>query len=98
MCDIELVCVFFVSGAREINVFIHFRCDSLGFGISQMWGKRGVGTVLRTISPRKLKASGDDASKMIVGVASPFFSGILLSRKPPKTLGKCLVCKKNDGG
>ena len=32
-----------------------------------------------------------------LGVTSPFFPGILLSRKPPKTLGKWLVFEKNDG-
>ena len=30
----------------------------------------------------------------VLGVASPFFSGILLSRKPPKTLGKRLVFER----
>ena len=30
-------------------------------------------------------------------VASPFFPGILLSGKPPNTLGKQLVFEKNDG-
>ena len=34
---------------------------------------------------------------MILGVPSPFFPGILLSRKPPKTKGKLLVFEKNDG-
>ena len=32
-----------------------------------------------------------------LGVNSPFFPGILLSRKPPKTLGKWLAFEKNDG-
>ena len=32
-----------------------------------------------------------------LGVTSPFFPGILLSRKPPTTLGKWLVFEKNDG-
>ena len=33
-----------------------------------------------------------------LGVTSPFFPGILLSRKPPKTLGKWrLAFEKNDG-
>ena len=30
-------------------------------------------------------------------LASPFFPGILLSRKPPKRLGKQLVFEKSDG-
>ena len=32
-----------------------------------------------------------------LGEASPFFPGILLSRKPPTTLGKWLAIGKNDG-
>ena len=35
---------------------------------------------------------------MVLGVTPPFFPGILLSRKPPKTLGKRRsVFEKNDG-
>ena len=33
----------------------------------------------------------------ILGVPSPLFPGILLSTKPPKTLGKQLVLAKNNG-
>ena len=33
----------------------------------------------------------------ILGVPSPFFPGILLSRKPPETQGKRLVLEKIDG-
>ena len=36
-------------------------------------------------------------SSLVLGVASPFFPGILLSRKPQNTLGKWLVFLKNDG-
>ena len=32
-----------------------------------------------------------------LGVSSPFFAGILLSGKPPDTLGKRPVIGKNDG-
>ena len=32
-----------------------------------------------------------DQSVIVLGANSPFFSGILLSRKPPKTLGKWLA-------
>ena len=32
-----------------------------------------------------------------LGLPSPFFPGILLSSKPPKTLGKWLVFEKNSG-
>ena len=32
-----------------------------------------------------------------LGVPSPFFPGILLSTRPPKTLEKQLVLEKNDG-
>ena len=33
---------------------------------------------------------------MFLGVPSPFFPGILLSKKPPKTLEKQLFFEKND--
>ena len=36
-------------------------------------------------------------SSEFLGVTSPFFPGILLSRKQPEALGKWLVFEKNDG-
>ena len=49
-----------------------------------------------------LKIAGREATPKpsrpaFLRVASPFFPGILLSRKPPKTLRKWLVFEKNDG-
>ena len=38
-----------------------------------------------------------EPKRSILGVTSPFFPGIFLSRKPPNTLGKWLVIEKNDG-
>ena len=40
---------------------------------------------------------GQRGRLVFLRVASPFFPGILLSRKPPKTLTKQLVLENNDG-
>ena len=51
--------------------------------------------------PQRLASAGLEAARRchraVLGDLPPFFPGILLSREPPKTLGKWLFFEKNDG-
>ena len=55
--------------------------------------------LLNSVSPlgQKLEKPSGIATQICLGVTSQFFPGILLSRGPPKTLGKWLAFERNDG-
>ena len=56
----------------------------------QQVGRQGARYPLM-LGPVPAKPPFNDSSKKTIGVTSPFFPGILLSKKPPNTLGKLVL-------
>ena len=66
----------------------------MGFHLFQQKLRQHLGRAYRGQGNPSERASSTETSN---GSFHPFFPGILLSRKPPETLGKQLVFEKNDG-
>ena len=70
-----------------IDITFRLHIATRGLCIFFLWLLEGSGRPFQTCDPRQPLLLGNPKA-VYLGVPSPFFSGILLSRKPPESQGK----------